>query len=338
MALLGRVEVLDELATTEGFGERIFQLGVTKSEFSSDDKGNMLFSTRNGSTHEYKLSRDAFVKASRLCGIPETYVNKFPDTDLSFLNEHLNYWFSHRDDDMKMLLKGDTVVSFMKPTTDYYSRTHLFELAEDILTTGDTEPLLYDHVHNSLDKGLHYSIISQKQAFMRPGDLVRGGIQVQDHVLGDLPMVITGYVWRQVCGNGMMSKEILSKYSRKSDISNLDEWFIEAVASCNETIEEEFARFRHLQEVPVEKHGADILHSIFSEFKVSPAMREAITDNVVNEGADTLYDVVNAITASANNEEFIDNPQLVRTLQTVAGHVAAEPEYCPRCFSLVRAN
>jgi hypothetical protein len=338
MALVEREEVLEELGTTEGFGERTFQLGVTRSEFSSDEKGNMLFSTSNGSVHEYKLSRDAFIKASRLCGIPETYVSKFPDTDLSLLSDHLNYWFSHRDDDMKMLLKGDTVVSFLKPTTDYYSRTHLFEMAERILNTGGGAPLLYDHVHNSLDKGLHYAIISQKQAFMQPGDLVRGGIQVQDHILGELPMVVTGYVWRQVCGNGMLSKEILSKYSRKSDISNLDEWFTEAVTACNETIEEEFARTRHLQDVPIERHGADILHSVFSEFKVSPAMRGAITDNVVNEGADTLYDIVNAITAAANNEEFSENPQMIRTLQSVAGHVAAEPEYCPRCFSLVRSN
>jgi hypothetical protein len=239
---------------------------------------------------------------------------------------------------MKMLLKGDTVVSFLKPTTDYYSRVHLFEMAERILSAGGSEPLLYDQVHNSLDKGMHYAIISQKQAFMKPGDLVRGGIQIQDHVLGELPMVVTGYVWRQICGNGMLSKEILSKYSRKSDVSNLDEWFTEAVTACNETIEEEFARTLHLQDVPVEKHGADILRSVFSEFKVSPAMREAITDNVVNDGADTLYDIVNAITAAANNEEFAENPQLVRTLQSVAGHVAAEPEYCPRCFSLARSN
>jgi len=336
MALLSRDAVMDELATTEGFGERTFQLGVTKSEFSADEKGNMIFSTSNGSVHEYKLSKDAFVKASRLCGMPETYVNKFPESDLSFLNTHLNYWFSHRDDDIKMLLKGDTVVSFLKPTTDYYSRTHLFEIAERILDNGSGEPLLYDKVHNSLDKGTHYAIVSQKQAFMKPGDVVRGGIQVQDHILGELPMVITGYVFRQICGNGQLSKEILSKYSRKSDISNLDEWFTDAVQNCNDVIEEEFARTRHLQEVTVEKHGSDILHSIFSEFKVTPAMREAITNNVVNDGADTLYDVVNAITSAANNEEFADNPQMVRTLQLVAGHVAAEPEYCPKCFSLVR--
>jgi hypothetical protein len=238
---------------------------------------------------------------------------------------------------MKMLLKGDTIVSFLNPLTDYYSRTHLFEIAEDVLDNHDSDnPLLYDHVHNSLDKGTHYSIVSQKQAFMKPGDLVRGGIQVQDHVLGELPMVITGYVWRQVCGNGMMSREILAKYSRKSDVSNLDEWFRDAVSSCNETIEEEFARTMHLQEIPVERHGADILHSIFSEYKVSPAMREAITNNVVNDGAETLYDVFNAITAAANNEEFVDDPHMIRRLQTVAGHIAAEPEYCPRCFSLVR--
>ena len=337
MALLEREQVLEELATTEGFGERLFQLGTQRSEFSVDASGEMVFALSNGSTHEYKLSRDAFVKASRLCGIPETYVKKFPESDLPVLNAHLNYWFSHRDDDLKMLLKGDTVVSFLNPLTDYYSRTHLFEMAEDILDTHDADnPLLYDHVSNSLDKGTHYSIVSQKQAFMKPGDLVRGGIQVQDHVLGELPMVITGYVWRQVCGNGMMSKEILSKYSRKSSIDHLDEWFREAVGACNETIEAEFARMMHLQDVPVDHHGAEIIDSIFTEYKVSPAMRTAITNNVVHNGAETLYDVLNAITSAANDEEFADNPQLVRTLQTVAGHIAAEPEYCPRCFSLVR--
>lgn len=338
MSLMERADVLDTLALTEGFGERTFQLGGSvRSEFSADAEGNMLFSLSNGSVHEYQLSRDAFVKASRICGIPETYVDKFPEDDLRFLNDHLNYWFSHREDELKMLLRGDTVVSFLKGSTDYYSRTHLFELAENILDRHDGEPLLYDKVHNSMDRGMHYSIVSQKHAYMKPGDLVQGGIQVQDHVLGELPLVVTGYVWRQVCGNGLLSKDILSKYSRKSDVANLDEWWTEAVTACNETIDAEFARMMHLQEIPVEHHGADILHSIFSEYKVSPAMREVITNNVVNEGAETLYDVLNAITMAANSVEFADNPQMIRTLQAVAGHVAAEPEYCPRCYSLVRA-
>lgn len=336
MALVSREKVLEELALTEGFGERIFQLGSTHSEFSADAGGNMLFTINNGSSHEYQLSRDAFVKASRMCGIPESYVKKFPDEGLPLLNEHLNYWFRTRDDDMKMLLRGDTVVSFLKPTTDYYSRTHLLELAESHLDDGSGEPLLYDHVHNTLDKGTHYSIVSQKGTFMKPGDLVRGGIQVQDHVLGDLPLVVSGYVWRQVCGNGMISQELVAKWSRRSDSSNLDDWFTEAVDACNEAIEGEFQRARELQELPVEKHGAEIIKAIFSEYKISPAMREAITDNVVNEGAENLYDVWNAITSAANNADFADNPAMVRTLQSVAGSVAAHPQYCPQCFSLVR--
>jgi len=336
MALMEREAVMGELALTEGFGERTFTLGRDRSEFKSDVDGKLMFTLSNGSTHEYQLSRDAFIKASRLCGIPETYVDKFPVEDIGLLSAHLNYWFGHRTDvDLKMLLRGDTVVSFMNSMTDYYSRTHLFEMAENILDRHDGEPLLYDHVHNSLDKGLHYSIVSQKRAFMKPGDLVQGGIQVQDHVLGELPMVITGYVWRQVCGNGMMSKDILSKYSRKSDVANLDSWFTEAVTACNESIDAEFARMMHLQEVPVEHHGADILSSIFSEFKISPAMREAITNNVVNEGAENMYDVLNAITSAANDEEFEESPKMIRTLQSVAGAIAAEPEHCPRCFALV---
>jgi disulfide oxidoreductase YuzD len=187
-----------------------------------------------------------------------------------------------------------------------------------------------------MDKGMHYAIVSQKQAVMKPGDVVRGGIQVQDHVLGELPLVVSGYVWRLVCSNGMISQELVSKWSRRSDSSNLDDWFTEAVQSCNESIEHEFDRARDLQEIPVEKHGAEIIRAIFSEYKISPAMREAITDNVVNEGAETLYDVFNAITSAANNADFVENPAMVRTLQSVAGSVALHPQYCPSCFSLMR--
>ena len=336
MALLTRDEVMGELVTTEGFGERVFQLGTTHSKFSADEKGNMLFTIRNGDTHEYKLSRDAFIKASRMCGIPESYVNKFPDDGLPLLNEHLNYWFRTRDDDMKMLLKGDTVVSFLKPTTDYYSRTHLFEIAENVLSDGSAEPLQYDKVSNDLQRGTHYSIISHKGAYMKPGDLVQGGIQVQDHVLGELPLIVSGYVLRQVCGNGMISQDLFAKWSRHSDSSNLDSWFQEAVESCNEAIEQEFAHARGLQDIPVDKHGSDIIRAIFSEYKISTAMREAITDNVVDNGAETLYDIWNAITSAANNEEFEDNPQSIRMLQAVAGSVSAHPNFCEHCFSLLR--
>jgi hypothetical protein len=337
MALLTRDEVLGELAEIEGFGERTFQLGATHSEFTTDEKGNMLFTIKNGSVQEYKLSRDAFVKASRMCGIPESYVDKFPDDGLSLLNDHLNYWFRTRDDDMKMLLRGDTVVSFLKPSTAYYSRTHLFEIAERIMEYGSAEPLLYDQVHSDLVKGTHYSIVSHKGTFVKPGDLIQAGVQVQDHVLGELPFIVSGYVFRQICGNGMISQDLVSKWSRHADESNLDSWFREAVEACNESIEQEFQRTKDLQDIPVDKHGSDIIRAIFSEYKISNKMREAITDNVVDEGAENLYDVFNAITSAANNEEFQGNPQAVRMLQAVAGSVAAHPQFCPSCFSLVRS-
>lgn len=336
MSLVNRQELIDALSETEGFSERTFQMGASKPEFTRDKDGNMLFRL-GGSNEEFMLSEDAFVKAARICGIPESYVNKFPLEDKHRLNDHLTYWFNKREDDVKLLLARDgiTVVSFIKASVDYYSRVELLEIAEDVLAPADKSTLLYDKVHNSLDKGTHFAIISDKQEFMRPGDLVKGGIQIQDHVLGELPLTITAYVWRQVCGNGMLSQEAVAKWSRRGDIANLKDWIRQAVEDSHNAIEAEFARVKKLQEVPIENHGSDVLKAIFSEYRISARMREVITDNIVNAGAETMYDVFNAITEAANHEDFADNPAMIRNLQSIAGNVAVHSNFCPSCYSIL---
>jgi len=343
--MVTRDEALAEIHKTEGFDTREFQCGVVKTGFRQDKEGKILFRLERD---EFPMTKDAFVKAARICGIPESYILKFPDEDLGLVTAHLDYWFKHRDDDLRVFIApaGDMVTAFTKATVDYYSRLELFELAEHVVSPDSLDGLLYDKVYNTIDGGLHYTIVSHKNVQMpkdvivpgthnRVNDVLRGGIHVQDHLLGELPLMVTADVFRLVCSNGMISVEAVQKWSRRNDATNVKEWFEVAVGECYGAIEAEFAKVQRLDAIKLEDHGAEVLKGLFAEFKVGTKARVAIMDNVVNEQAETLYDVFNAITYAANDEELADSPLAIRNLQSVAGGVATHPAFCPFCYRVL---
>lgn len=333
--VFSRDDVVKLLKPTDGFKEVPFRMGSNKIEFTKDSANNMLFRLDN---KEFKLSKEAFIKASRICGVPATYVKKFNDESLHLMNPHFNHWFNTKSDDGKLLIAGDNVVSFIKGSTDYYSRVKVLEIIEDTLapTSLEKDNLLYDKVHHSFDRGLYYSVVSNQEEAMNVGDVVRGGISVQDHILGEKVFTISGYVYRLVCSNGMISQNILSKWSRRSNSEHLEEWVKNSVTQAQTEITSEFERIKHLQEIPINDHGSVLLRNIFSEFSVSSKLREAITDEIINAGEiKSMYDVFNAITSAANSSEFVDNPNMTQSLQMLASGVAEHSTFCPTCQSLL---
>lgn len=341
---LTRTEVLERLAPTEGLVPQEFECGVSRIGFKVSD-GTVVFRLDG---KDFPITKDAFLKAARICGIPASYVEKFPEEDAKYVVSHLDYWFKHRNDHMRAFLRESdrTVIAFAKATVDYYSRLELFERAENVLSRGGKMPLVYEKVHNSVDGGLHYTIIAPEKKVTMPleveikgkkrGDVLYGGVAVQDHLLGELPLVVAADVYRLVCSNGQISAEAVQKWSRRADTENIQEWFDEAVKECYTAVEGELAMVRQLANVKLADHGAEMINSVFASFKVNTKARTAIMDNVVNSQAETMYDVYNAITAAANDEELAASPLAVRGLQQVAGGVLQHTSFCPSCHRVIR--
>jgi len=328
---VSRDELVSMLEPAEGIIEQPLQMGTDKTEFFLAN-GEMHFRLNN---KEYGLTENAFIKASRLCGMPETYVSKFGKAYIHLLFPHLNHFFKQKNDSYNVLVKDDFVVSFVKG--NFYSRLKVLELIEDSVapTSLEKDNLLYDKVHNSAKYGLSYGLVSNTKEFMKEGDLVRGGIRCEDHIFNEKPLVISAYVWRQICSNGMISTDIVSKWSRRGSLTNLEDWVKACAIDANKAVVGEFEKIKQLQDIEVKKHGADILNNIFVEFNVSGTYREAISNSLINEGeVITLYDIWNSITAAANSVDFMENPNIIKNLQMLASSLVEHSKVCPECHAL----
>jgi len=324
--LLSREEAVNRLSTTEGLQEITFEFGGDEPTFSHHETGDSVGLLLGND--EYELSEPAFTKVCRLVGIAETLLGKFPRALLVPL---LNHWFSQRRGDMKCLLdRDDLVVAFTKTGVVYVPGVQLLEAVEHALTAKfGNGPFGYHHVFNDLTE-TQLAVVTPRSTFdVKPGDAVNFGIQLQTSVLGEKPVVISAYVYRLACANGAISCDNVFTFSRRIRSTTMPAWVEDVCLMAADKAQDEFDRLRALANTKIKHHGGHIIQGLFREFALPKDTREMIATRLVDEGADSLYDVYNAITSTANTSDM--TPVQIRHLQQAAGLLAKNHDFCPTC-------
>ena len=333
--VLTRDEVVERLSSTEELDEIAFDYGGDKESFRLDQSSDRISFILG--KDEHLLTDEAYIKILRMIGVAESLQSKFPPKVLLPL---LNYYFEEHVGDMKCLLTRDReVAGFTKSGVQYVPNIKLLEAVEFALNRkfSNGVPLIYHHVHNDLHM-TQFAVVSPRAEHIvegrgvREGDAVNFGIQLQNSILGELPVVVSGYVYRLVCTNGMISSDSVFKFSRRIRSQTVPSWVEDACLQAADKAELEFTRLNTLADIKLDEHAGSVVRGLFREFQLSREQRDAITEQLVNEGSDTLYDVYNAITAVANDERVATTPMHIRQLQQAAGILSQHHEFCPSCY------
>jgi hypothetical protein len=294
-----------------------------------------------GSMQDYRVDYNGYSKAMRLAGFPEAVIKKYP---IKMMMDPLNWGFANKvGDSVKAFVKEDHLVAFVKPSLELISTEGLMKSAVKVL--GD-EALVerIDHNLSYTNCSLILGSVSREWAderlndgHSRRNDVVVGGINFTNSLMGESPLEVSGYVYRLICSNGMVSAETKFKWSRKTETTPLTEWFEERLTACKEGLEHEFEKIDQMIQTPLaEGHKADVLGNVFAQYELSDKMRHAVLKRLTDAPPRHMWDVVNAITNVANDEDYVDNPHTIRRLQMIGGDMATKLHVCQACHSVSR--
>jgi len=329
--LLTRDQLVATMEPTEGLSHRDVDLGSNDAvEFLDVMNGQPARVKILGEEHQ--LTDAGLQQAATCIGIPSSYSRKCP---YNMLLDHLNYWCGVPGK-MRFFLRDDKVVGAYKNRPDYYSNLML----HDNILAGikDTTVLGYHQVSTDLDYS-RFCVVLDKTFEPKTGDTLYGGISVQNSIFGSKALEVTPYIFRQWCSNGAITSESLSRWSRRSN--NADDISLWAQSAADRSVKEldcEFNRIKQLTEIGVVGQLDSTLKSIFRKFGIPTRTQGIIRDEAAKQnagaGAQTLYDVYNAVTAVGTHHQALSQ-ESARDLQLVAGEMTKDYAMCDKCHQVI---
>lgn len=304
---------------------------TTNSVEVAISNGKPCLDIRKGEGYEeqLELTPESFIRLGQLCGIPGPYSSKCP---IDLIVPHLNYWAPRMLEEIKLLISlEDKVEAFAKPNTDFVLPSTILSIVEDVL--GDD--VSYDKVSFDVDF-CHVGVTSPRTSFGEGDEMMNGGLSVAFSPDGKYPMTMSSYLLKMICTNGLVAPMNTFKWRRNSN-ENVESWLAQAAAMAVEAVASEANRLLDMKNFVMDGHVGDVLDSLFQTYRVPVDIRDMVTDRVLNTGATTMYDLVDAFTYIVSNDiELGDDPRARHRMMMAAGEMTAHPQACPACHRVFR--
>jgi hypothetical protein len=363
--LLTLDDVRERFSKTEPLESETFDLGgtdVAKWDLESDwnvleeDGKGVSIEKANGLTpvgakvrihgEEYGLTKDAFLEATSLIGITKQYAGKTP---AHLLQPHLNYWYKNeggvQGNTLKALSANGVIQAFTKVSVTPFSNLHLLDAVEDKAREkfGDSELFVDFKFQHDLRRTACRIIVPEVVHDVRDGDPWSAGLQFKQSVVGEKPLVLSGYLFRYWCTNGAITTHLESgNYNRRKEGQGDEvyDWAREKVDEILGGFEHEFEVLDQLASTGIPDLGGDGEHSraralmdVFETYGVPLEQRQGIIDMLTDSDDFTMYGIMQAITQVANRADMRDS--IRETLMRVGGDLpAANSERCQTCRRL----
>jgi hypothetical protein len=373
--LLTLDDVRERFSKTEPLESETFDLGgtdVAKWDLEADwnvleeDGKTVSIEKANGLTpvdakvrihgDEYGLTKDAFLEATSLIGITKQYASKTP---AHLLQPHLNYWYKNeggvQGNTLKALSANGIIQAFTKVSVSPFSNLQLLDAVEGSAKEafgGDTELFVDFKFQHDLRRTACRLIVPNVVHDVRDGDPWSAGLQFKQSVVGEKPLVLSGYLFRYWCTNGAITTHLESgNYNRRKEGQGDEvyDWAREKVDEILGGFEHEFEVLDQLANTPIpaipqqtedgsgmtegEVSRARALMDVFETYGVPLEQRQGIIDTLTDSDDFTMYGIMQAITQVANRSNMRDS--IRETLMRVGGDLpAANAGRCQTCRRL----
>lgn len=325
--LLTKEEALEQIKPFENCAEAVIS---GKTIVMEDPDKDQHFVMRNQGK-EYSVNEAAFAKASRLIGIPETYVRKVPS---ELLFPHLAYWLDDGGKALKAFVRpngGDrpSVVGFAKEDAYYYPLSRVIQQMDKV-----SEEYYFEGLEHVSWRNTTFGLVFPQFEFgikdtVEKGDWLYGGIKVRMSLLGEFPTKISAFLLTLACLNGMVSANEIVTYNRKFGLDGQDVWMVDSLEKSLGALTAEVDRVQALTTMAVDnEHVTRYLNHVFNEMGVNQKSRLAILDQIIQKQPQSLYELMNVITSVAHT---IENREEVYNLQALGGYLVQHSESCGSC-------
>ena len=261
--------------------------------------------------------------------IPGPYLKSCP---ADFRAQTLRYWMGrHAEADTVLETLGDSLIGVHSPDLLMLPLEAVGEMISRVFAPdAEVRTLLRD------DQRLHVDVTAPAYAVEVPnpdrvpgrpevGDITEGGVRFLAYPNKAQAPVVSSYLHRLVCTNGLTSLYEADKISLKG--RTVPEVLTEMEVAANEILgqlDSRLADYARTAQVPAPGTPLAFVMQLAREFSLLVRIREAITDRVNQLPANaTVYDVMQSVTAVANMGVAYPRQLL---LQQLGGRLAFETE------------
>lgn len=301
-------------------------------------------------TREFRLTKDALLEATSICGIPKGYASRCP---AELIETQLNYWF--RDGlagkpsgncDFQLLVAAGNGAAVTRASIKPFSNLRLLEQAIDGIEAhyGAGEVLVdYKLTHSLRKTHLRLIVPTHQRIITGTGtdddDIWSIGLQLKNSLIGEERTSIDGYLFRWACTNGQIDTSATSGvWSRRGAGSEREvyEWARTAVDDVLSGLEPALDAVQAMVAIPIEGQANEVLRDVFEHYRVPLPERARVIENMINTGGDlNMYTVMAAITQVANDPNL--EPSHVENLLRMGGDLPhAATSRCDACRRLLR--
>jgi|SRR5688572_7897027 len=351
-SFLSKAEMLELIQPTEEIEERLFDLNANVVKFTFDEKTEeppkVILSG-----DVFELTSEAYMNACQIVGLGRAYSTRTP---IELIVPHLNYWFANLGGQRKVLIRGKKAVAFIRPGTEIYSTKKLIEAIYDKFESLGYKDIVFDKVYHDLLETQFSVVLRDKFKESEDGEILYGGLQFQNSILGLKPLVVSAYVNHSVdeANGGMISVTTTGQWDRRlgtsaqeiseflergiefdpEDVYSVYDWVEQATSDVNLRLEKEFAHVNRLKGIGVGSHAGVFFNDIYKKYNIPISLRKAVQEEYTDRDGNAVYDLWAAFVAVTSRHEVRGNPSAMRHMMTVAGELAAHPERCNECNRL----
>lgn len=287
--------------------------------------------TVNGTEHQF--TKEGILQATSLIGLRSAYVLKTPK---KYIEEQLNYWFNSGlgEASHKLVVVNGAASAFVKPTIVSFSN---LELAQSVLEGihqyyGKEVEVLADFKFlNTLNRTDVRFIVPSALSVMRDTnmadvpsgsmDVWSSGINMTNSLTGKSKTSVEAYMFRWWSTSGAIREnDDVGTWNRKHGGQQEDavyEWATPAVADILGDMDALIASVQSLNKIKLKGATADVLKKVFTDHKVPVTQQNTIQDTLISANEITMYSLMNAVTAQANNPTLA--PERVDKLMRIGG-------------------
>jgi hypothetical protein len=318
------------------------------------------------SGQKFRLTKTTVLEAGSYAGLTKLYQQRCPT---GMFKEQLDYWFSGQGGaactvpgEVKVLARaphegeGDHPIALglTRGTIVPFSNLALLDaMLGGIEKAYGQGEVLADYKFNHNLERTDFRLVVPGHTRNIAGTRVADdtwctGLSLRNSITGLKQPRLDGYLFRWWCTNGSIDTLATAGALARRSVATPEEayeWARHSVDSVLGGLEHSLDAVQELAGAVVVNNSTPegahrlrtVLDDLFQMYAIPTASRELITANIAELGGDiTLYDIMNAITVTANVGGEALSPRSVEQIMTLGGHIAhAASSRCHECYRLM---
>lgn len=319
-------------------------LADTRSlEVESNDYGSTLHLSLDSNTYGFQIGELAHQQIASRLNIPYRYYAKMQSEAPDLLDQNVNRWFNQNPERRMIRMLDGKVRAFL---SDRYRRLDNLELCATVL------PVIQEMQGSQIEScevtptHLYLKVVNRRvKAEVKVGDVVQAGFVVSNSEVGLGSLRVEPLVFRLVCKNGLICKDLAQKkyhvgrqvnasddsaYELYSDatLAQDDKTFFLKVQDVVRAAVDETKfmltvnKMREATQIPLKHEPVKAVELLADKFQLTENERGDILRQLFMQGDNSRYGLVNAVTAAS---KIAKSYERATDLERIGGEILSLP-------------